>query len=159
LNIIIDKFKDEDRRSCESILGSLPQWFGIDETNRAYIEVLGKFPTSVARLNDSVVGFVALEEHTSNSVELHILAVSPELHRTGIGKKLLEWSENYCRDRNVKLFHVKTRGPSTPDPDYEKTRQFYLAHGFETLFESLALWGPEDAALILVKTISKHDNS
>lgn len=38
-------------------------------------------------------------------------------------------------------------------PGDEKTRLFYLACGFEPLFESLEPWGPENAALVLVKTV------
>jgi hypothetical protein len=57
----------------------------------------------------------------------------------------------------VRWLHVKTRGPATPDPHYERTRRFYLALGFEPLFESLTLWGPEDAALILVKTVERPE--
>jgi hypothetical protein len=40
------------------------------------------------------------------------------------------------------------------DPEYEQTRRFYLALGFAPLFESLELWGPENAALILVKHLA-----
>lgn len=39
-------------------------------------------------------------------------------------------------------------------PHYGKTRQFYLACGFETLFETIEPWGPENSALIMVKAFS-----
>ena len=55
--------------------------------------------------------------------------------------------------------HVKTRGPSTPDPGCEKTRRFYLAAGFDPLFESLTLWDPEDAARILVESVPLSSGS
>ena len=45
--------------------------------------------------------------------------------------------------REVRWLHVKTRGPSTYDEDYERTRRFYLAVGFEVLYESRTEWGPE----------------
>jgi hypothetical protein len=48
---------------------------------------------------------------------------------------------------------VKTRGPSQPDEGYERTRHFYLAHDFIPLFETDALWGAQDPALILVKPL------
>ena len=66
---------------------------------------------------------------------------------------MVAWAESWCSKRAAKWLHVKTRGPSTPDPDYEKTRIFYGAVGFETLFETQDLWGPQDAALILVKRL------
>ena len=82
-----------------------------------------------------------------------VLAVDRDRHREGAGRALVAWTEAWCRERRVRWLHVKTRGPSTPDEGYERTRHFYLAMGFETLFETLDLWGPRDAALILVKTI------
>lgn len=57
----------------------------------------------------------------------------------------------------VECERVKTRRPSTPDEVYERTRHFYLARGFEPLFETLELWGPEDAALILVKRLQADE--
>jgi hypothetical protein len=50
----------------------------------------------------------------------------------------------------VRWLHVKTRGPSTPDPAYERTRRFYRAVGFDDLYESRTEWGAENAALVLV---------
>jgi hypothetical protein len=62
----------------------------------------------------------------------------------------VRWAREFAASRGAHWLHVKTRGPLTPDPGYEKTRAFYLAQGFEPLFESLALWGPENSALVLV---------
>lgn len=38
--------------------------------------------------------------------------------------------------------------------EYERTRAFYLAEGFEPLFESRTLWGEENVALILVSSLA-----
>ena len=48
---------------------------------------------------------------------------------------------------------MKTLAPSHPDPFYARTRRFYEAMGFAPLFESDALWGPEDPAIVLVKSL------
>jgi GNAT superfamily N-acetyltransferase len=105
----------------------------------------------VAEHDGQIAGFLGLEQHNERSAEIHVMAVRPELHRRGVGTELVAFAERWCRERGVRWLHVKTRGPSTPDPDYERTRRFYLSSGFEPLFESLTLWGPENAALILVK--------
>lgn len=65
----------------------------------------------------------------------------------------MEWALERCRLDGLEWLHVKTRGPATPDPFYERTRRFYRALGFDPLFESTTLWGPEDAALILVRRV------
>ena len=81
------------------------------------------------------------------------MAVPKAHHRQGIGSALIRWAELWCRERRIPWLHVKTRGLSTPDPGYDRTRQFYLAQGYAPLFESLTLWGPENAALVMVKHI------
>ena len=150
---MIRLFQDDDRAHCAQLLGNLNEWFGIAEANAAYIDSLGELPTAVAEENGTIAGFAAVELHNPMSAELHVIAVDRTRHYGGIGSSLLQWAEGYCRDQGVMWFHVKTRGPSTPDPDYEKTRKFYHSRGFAELFETLDLWGPLDAALIMVKKL------
>lgn len=154
MNVTVEEFTPEDRSACKALLLGLPQWFGIAEANHAYIEILGTIPTAIARLDGHIVGFIGLEQHNSASMEIHVLAVTRDLHNLGIGTRLCSWAENCCRDLAAPWLHVKTRGPATPDAEYARTRSFYLARGFTPLFESLTLWGPEDAALILVKKLA-----
>ena len=150
---VIRDFQEEDRSSCATILYELPEWFGIPEATEAYIKVLGTIPTAVILIDGEIVGFAALEQHNPGSVELHVIAVDRSHHNQGIGSELLRWSEAWCPQVGATWFHVKTLGPSTPDASYERTRKFYLARGFEELFESLTHWGPECAALIMVKKL------
>jgi len=154
MKILIRDFVEPDRAICKRVLEGLGDWFGIQSANKAYISILGTIPTAVAVVDDQITGFAALERHNSDSIELHVIAVEKTYHNRGIGTELLNWSESWCRSNGVSWFHVKTRGPSTPDPGYEKTRKFYEARGFVPLFESLTLWGSEDAALIMVKKLS-----
>jgi GNAT superfamily N-acetyltransferase len=139
--------------ACESILKALPEWFGIPASNDEYIRSLPQLTTFVARLRGVVVGFVALEQHFPESAENHVLAVHPDHHRQGIGRALLAHSERWLRSRGIEVFHVKTLGPSDHYPPYANTRAFYSACGFRPLFETTALWGPENPALILAKPL------
>jgi GNAT superfamily N-acetyltransferase len=153
-SIQIRELEAQDIPVCETILYSLPNWFGIEASNQAYIDSLRILPGAVATDAGQIVGFIALIEHTPDSYEINVMAVREALHRRGIGTALIRWAQSWCRDRNIPWLHVKTRGPSTPDPGYDRTRQFYLAQGYAPLFESLTLWGPENAALVLVKHIA-----
>jgi GNAT superfamily N-acetyltransferase len=94
-----------------------------------------------------------LRAHFPASAENHVLAVHPDHHRQGIGRALLRHAEEWLRSRGVELFHVKTLGPSDPYPPYADTRAFYQALGFRPLFETTALWGPENPALVLAKAL------
>jgi len=144
----------DDIGPCARILNALPDWFGMEESNRAYVESLRTSPGAVVTEGAEIVGFIALLRHTEYSWEINVMAVPQDRHRRGIGSALIRWAERWCRARDVAWLHVKTRGPSTPDPGYDRTRQFYLAQGYAPLFESLALWGPENAALVLVKHLT-----
>jgi GNAT superfamily N-acetyltransferase len=139
--------------ACERILEALPEWFGIPASNEEYIRSLPRLTTFVARLRGTEVGFIALELHFSESAENHILAVHRDHHRQGIGRALLGHSEEWLRKQRVQVFHVKTLGPSDPYPPYANTRAFYTAFGFVPLFETTALWGPENPALVMAKPL------
>lgn len=143
--------RPDDIAACERILYGLPDWFGLEESNRAYIDSLATSPGAVATEADEIVGFIALTRHFDTSYEINVMAVPRERHRQGIGARLIHWAEDWCRAGAIPWLHVKTRGPTTPDPEYDRTRRFYLAMGYAPLFESLTLWGPENAALVLVK--------
>ncbi len=154
-DIDFQPFDERHRAGCSNVLTRLSSWFGLEESNRAYIAALGRLPTRVAIEDSAIVGFIALEEHNLLSVEIHVMAVDPARHRQGIGKRLVAWAVDRCLENGVRWLHVKTLGPSMPDAGYAKTRAFYAACGFEPLFETQELWGPENPALILVRRLAE----
>jgi ribosomal protein S18 acetylase RimI-like enzyme len=149
----IEPLSPDDIAACEAILERLPDWFGIPESNRAYIASLSELPAFVARSDTGVTGFVTIAQRNPRSAEIHVIAVAPELHRRGIGRLLVREAEAWLRGRGVAWLHVKTRGPSSPDPFYARTQRFYEALGFKALFETTAFWGEEDPTLLLVKRL------
>lgn len=155
-DIDIRPFHRGDRAACAEIFRRLPQWFGIEASNQAYLAGLSELPAAFVAVADGrVVAFTSLRIHNPSSAEIEVLAVDPDLHRRGIGRQLVDTLEADLRRRGgFTLFHVKTLGPSEPDANYEKTRAFYLARGFAPLLETTALWGPENPALILVRSLS-----
>jgi N-acetylglutamate synthase-like GNAT family acetyltransferase len=157
LDTLIRDLRPEDIPECASILSELPEWFGLSDSNRAYIEGLSHLPAAVAEHESQIIGFVSLRSHNDRSAEIVAMAILPDFHHRGVGRSLVHWACCWCRSEDVVWLHVKTRGPSTPDPYYARTRDFYQAVGFDPLFESTTLWGPEDAALILVRKVESAD--
>jgi GNAT superfamily N-acetyltransferase len=151
---VIRPLTDEDIPHCATLLNRLPAWFGIPESNAAYIASLHELPGFVALEDGEVVGFVAVLAHGPRSAEISVMGVDPTRHRTGVGRSLVDAVESWCSANDVTWLHVKTRGPSTYDDDYEQTRRFYRGVGFEPLYESLTEWGPDNAALVLVKNLT-----
>src|SRR5205823_4371661 len=114
----------ERSRVAEAVLRDLPDWFGIEESTRQYIEDAAGLPTFAAEPD---LGFVSLKRHTPAAAELYVLGVRAAQHRQGIGRALVETAESWCRERGIRYLHVKTLGPSRPDPGYDATRRFYEA--------------------------------
>jgi N-acetylglutamate synthase-like GNAT family acetyltransferase len=143
----------DDVSQCAAILRALPEWFGFEETNAAYAEFLKTADAYIADDAGRVSGFIALKNHFPEASEIHVLAVSPEKHRGGIGSALVKAAEHDLSARGVRLLQVKTLGPSRPDEGYARTRAFYSAMGFLPLEELPDLWNPDNPALIMVKVL------
>jgi GNAT superfamily N-acetyltransferase len=155
-DLTIRRLRAADIAGCEAVLSSIPEWFGIEEANSAYIRDLETLPSYVATEGGRIVGFLSARNHFAEAGEIHIIAVERSRHRRGIGKSLLEAAEADMRAAGCRLLQVKTLGPSDDDEGYRRTREFYIAQGFIPLEETDAFWGPENPALIMVKALVDH---
>lgn len=144
----------QDPDAVERLLRSLPDWFGIEESLKEYVEDARSKPTylAVAPAMNEVLGALLVTQHHRESAEIHLLAVSSEHHRRGIGRALVAAFEADMRTAGVRVLQVKTLGPSRPDEAYARTLRFYLAIGYVPLEELHGLWG-ENPCLILVKAL------
>jgi GNAT superfamily N-acetyltransferase len=140
---------------AESILRSLPDWFGIEEAIVDYVRTADRSPTFVAEAAGEAVGFLTLKQTSADAVEIHVMGVRPAWHRRGIGRALVERAAEYARAEGVALLHVKTlaRVPGDPYPPYAATRAFYAAAGFLPLGEFPQIWGPENPCLLMVRAL------
>jgi GNAT superfamily N-acetyltransferase len=161
---VLVPFKSAWLEPCRRLLEGLPEWFGSSAVE-GYAADLGRFPSWVASLpadspvadspasSSAALGCVSVTAPQSAAFEVHLLAVAREHHRHGVGSLLLEVAERWARHCGARYLQVKTTGPSSPDPVFARTRAFYQARGFTPLFESDRLWGPENPALVLIKSL------
>ncbi len=146
---------NDDISIVAAILHALPEWFGIESATQAYIDQAAIDPTWLITPANQVdaAGFITVHSHFEKmSAEIHCLAVRPEQHRQSLGQQLIRFVEDDLRDKGYHYLQVKTLGPSRPDPNYDRTRQFYLALGFTPLEEFKDLW-PGNPALQLIKAL------
>jgi len=139
---------------CADILAALPEWFGFPDSVADYVESAETHPTVVAALPDGrPCGILTLRIHSPYAAEIVVMGVLPEQHRAGIGQAMLEVAESWLVERDITYLQVKTLSPRSPDEGYAATRAFYFACGFRPLEEMPELWGRDQPALQMVKTV------
>jgi GNAT superfamily N-acetyltransferase len=96
---------------CAEILATLPTWFATPEANAAYVEAADTHTTFVAfgsvGTSARPVGLTTVTRFGEYSAEVHLMAVVPELHRSGIGRRTLDAAEAWLRAQGVEYLQVK----------------------------------------------------
>ncbi len=137
----------------EKVLRSLPDWFGIEEATKAYINTSSKLPMFVAYEENSFVGFLSLKIHSEYAAEVYVMGVMPEFHRKGIGQALFEKAEGWLASKGIEFLQVKTLSEDRECDFYKKTRLFYQANGFRPLEVFSNLWDASNSCLLMVKSL------
>jgi len=139
--------------TCEPIIRSVPEWFGIEEATVQYIRDADTLPTFIAYHEDIAIGFLTIRLHFEYTAEIHCMAILSGYHRKGVGRALQEFVESHLRSLGIEYLQVKTLSSKHPDTNYAKTREFYLAMGFRPLEEFPELWGANNPCLQLIKRL------
>lgn len=136
------------------ILGSLPDWFGIPESTRAYIDGCRDMPFWAAYEEHVPIGFLALKQTSPACAEVFVMGVLPEYHRTGVGRRLYGAFEGFAREKGYSYVQVKTVQMGRY-PVYDKTNHFYQAMGFQELECFPALWDEWNPCQLYIKYIGE----
>lgn len=153
MNFTIDGPLTGRSKVCTPILRTLPEWFGIEESLQKYASEIEHLPTFLASHAGQVVGFLSIKQHFSQSAEVYVMGILSAAQRKGIGQSLILEAESWLRENRVEYLQVKTLAPSNDDPNYAKTRAFYLALGFKPLEEFSQIWDQSNPCLIMVKRL------
>lgn len=151
---------EHDPATVERLLRMLPKWFGIESSLIEYVEDAKRLPTYLAwpahqspgQQDRQPIGVLLAARHFPSSAEIHLMAVDPAMHRHGVGHALVAALESDLSADGVQFLEVKTLGPSRPDENYDRTRQFYTKVGFWPLEEIHDLW-EENPCLIMIKPL------
>jgi GNAT superfamily N-acetyltransferase len=153
MTIWFSDLRAADIPHCAALLESLPEWFGIESARRQYIADLATHLAFGVYGETGVIGFISLLRHNAVAAEIQVMAVERRYHRGGVGRALVDYSEQILRRDRVEYLQVKTLGPSHPDLNYAATRAFYQSLGFRPLEETTAFWGEEQPCLLMVKKL------
>jgi len=146
---------DEKAQIVEEILLDLPDWFGLPDSTKEYIEQSKQLVFFSAYYEHQLTGFITLKEKSSDTCEIHCMGVKKEYHHMGIGKLLLEQFEFYARDK-YEYIQVKTVDEGKY-PEYDQTISFYTSVGFKKLEVFPTLWDAWNPCLVMIKKITVKD--
>lgn len=82
----------------------------------------------LALQDGDLAGFVGLRLHPDDQMgEIHIIAVSPDRQRQGIGTALMDFAEQHVRGAGMTMVMVETVG----DTGHEPARRAYESFGYK----------------------------
>lgn len=144
--------KEEKMRIARLILESLTEWFEVNETREQYIKDSKDFIMIAAFEDDQPIGFICLKETGKETVELAVMGVLKEYHRTGIGKSLFKKAKEIAIEKGYSFMQVKTVKMGVYE-DYDRTNLFYLALGFKEFEVIPLLWDEANPCQIYVMSL------
>lgn len=145
---------DPDKKAsiASDILHQLPEWFGLPESTKTYIEDSKELPFWACFEAEKPAGFLALKETSPYTVEIYVMGVLKEKHRSGIGSLLFQECEVYAREKGYEFLQVKTVQKGHYE-EYDRTNAFYERLGFRELECFPTLWDVWNPCQIYVKTV------
>ncbi len=141
--------------ACERVLRTLPRWFGIEASLLEYTHNTERLPTFVVRHDSTIVGFISLQEHFSESWEIHCVAIDFSYRGCGLGRALQEHAEAWLFSKGATTLQVKTLAATHPSAAYAETRKFYESMGFKPVEVFPLLWGASLPVLQMVKLLPR----
>ena len=144
--------KNEKRTIARKVLEALKDWFEVDESREQYIHESADRIFIAAKENNEYVGFLCLKETGRDTVELAVMGVLREYHRSGIGRQLFEMAKTIAVSEGYSFMQVKTVQMGKY-PDYDKTNLFYISCGFKEFEVFPEYWDEDNPCQIYVMSL------
>ena len=148
----------DDKSAIIQILRNIPEFTlaEVDVANEV-IDIylrdsnLSGYHVFVAEADSSIAGYICYGPTplTEGTWDIYWLAVAPEQQSQGIGKALLSFAEGKINEIGGRLIIIET----SSKPEYEATRHFYQAQGYELTCRIADFYAPGDDKLIFQKLL------
>ena len=151
---MIEQILDPKEKSAiaRTVLEALNEWFEVEESREEYIRDCTDWTFLVAREDGKPVGFLCLKRTGNATVELALMGVLKEHHRSGIGHQLVEKAKEVARAEGYEFMQVKTVKKGIYE-DYDKTNLFYIACGFKELEVFPLYWDEANPCQVYVMSL------
>jgi GNAT superfamily N-acetyltransferase len=151
---MIVEIKDpkEKRTISRKLLEALTDWFGIEESREEYISGSADWTLFAAKEEDEAIGFLCLKETGKATVELAVMGVLKEHHRSGVGRQLVDKAIEVAESSGYEFMQVKTVKMGVYE-DYDITNRFYISCGFKELEVFPLYWDEANPCQIYVMSL------
>lgn len=150
VKLIEDKYEKE--AIATKILNDLPEWFGLPDSTREYIEKSKEYSFLAYYKGSQYVGFIVLKETGKKTAEIYVMGVLKQFHRMHIGKMLFQAFVQFANKNGYEYLQVKTVDEGHYD-EYDKTRMFYEKMGFVKMECFPNLWDEWNPCLIMIQSV------
>ena len=142
----------EKQKITKDILNNLPEWFGIEESTKEYINNVFNMPFFIAKDENIIKGFLALKETSKYTCEIYVMGILKQYHRNGLGKLLANSALDYAKTKGYEFMQVKTVKEGIY-PIYDISNKFYKSLGFKELECIDSLWDKHNPCQIYIRNI------
>ena len=142
----------EKQAIARNVLEALTDWFGIEESREEYIKGSADWTFFAAKEEEDYVGFLCLKETGKATVELAVMGVLKDHHRSGVGQQLVERAKETARAQGYEFMQVKTVKMGEYE-DYDRTNLFYISCGFKEFEVFPLLWDEANPCQIYVMSL------
>ncbi len=143
---------NEKQAIARKVLEALTDWFEIEESREKYISECADWTFFAAKEEDESIGFLCLKETGKATVELAVMGVLKDHHRSGVGRQLVERAKEAARAQGYEFMQVKTVKPGVYE-DYDRTNLFYISCGFKEFEVIPLLWDEANPCQIYVMSL------
>ena len=152
---MIERIKDTDKKReiARTVLETLTEWFEVEESREGFIrDCVGWIFLAAKNDDDRIIGFLCLKETGKATVELAVMGVIKQYHRSGIGRKLVEKAKEAAKEAGYEFMQVKTVKMGMYE-DYDRTNLFYISCGFKEFEVLPLLWDEANPCQIYVMSL------
>jgi len=149
---------NEDKPAVMQMLKNIPEFSPAEvdvaeEVIDSYLtnSIQSGYHISVAEADSSIAGYICYGPTplTEGTWDIYWLAVSTNQQSQGIGKALLAFAEVNIKETRGRLALIDT----SSKPEYEVTRRFYQAQGYEQACRIADFYAPGDDKLVFQKRL------
>lgn len=145
--------KDIKQEIASRVLYDLPEWFGLPESTKEYIDNVVKYPFVAAYDKENPIGFYSLRHENKNVLDMYVLGVLKEYHSKGIGRLLQQEADKYAQEHKYKYLMVLTLAEKVQNKEYLQTHRFYKTQGFINFYQNDDIFDKYNPCQIMIKSL------